>query len=57
MGAGGGASATKSKDNDFWWDVAGWVTLGLCIFGLATLAKNQQPLVPAGATAAASALK
>lgn len=40
----GGPSSKKGGDsNEFWWDVAGWVTLGAIIVGVMMLSKSSTP--------------
>lgn len=39
--SGGGKKAAES--NEFWWDVAGWVTLGAIIVGVMMFSRGSQP--------------
>jgi hypothetical protein len=41
-GSGGGKKAAP-ESNEFWWDLAGWVTLGALIFGALAFAKSAAP--------------
>jgi len=40
-GSAGGKKAAES--NEFWWDLAGWVTLGAIIVGVVMLSKSSSP--------------
>jgi hypothetical protein len=48
-GGGGGGSSGGARGgrggpepNEFWWDVAGWVTLGALIVGVMVLGRSSQ---------------
>jgi hypothetical protein len=41
--SGGGSSKKGGEPNEFWWDVAGWVTLGAIIVGVLMLSKGSSP--------------
>lgn len=45
----GGSSGGKkpAESNEFWWDVAGWVTLGAIIVSVMMLSRGSPPLVKA----------
>jgi hypothetical protein len=41
--SGGGSGKKGGEPNEFWWDVAGWVTLGAIIVGVLMLSKGSSP--------------
>jgi hypothetical protein len=41
--SGGGSGKKNGEPNEFWWDVAGWVTLGAIIVGVLMLSKGSSP--------------
>jgi hypothetical protein len=43
--AGGGSSGGKkpAETNEFWWDMAGWVTLGAIIVGVMMFSRGSAP--------------
>ncbi|WIA12152.1 hypothetical protein OEZ85_012225 [Tetradesmus obliquus] len=41
--SGGGSGKKGGEANEFWWDVAGWVTLGAIIVGVLMLSKGGSP--------------
>lgn len=43
-GPSGGSSGGKkvAESNEFWWDVAGWVTLGALIMGVMVFSRSSQ---------------
>ena len=47
--SGGGSSGGKkaAESNEFWWDVAGWVTLGAIIVGVMMMSRGSAPPVKA----------
>lgn len=49
--SGGGSSGGKkaAESNEFWWDVAGWVTLGAIIMGVMVFSRSSQQAVVKGA--------
>ncbi len=42
----GGGDGRKSQSTDFWWDIAGWVTLIGLGMGVMALSKNGPAAVP-----------
>lgn len=45
-GANGGARKTKESKSDFWWDIAGWVTLFALGTGVLAMSKNAAAVGP-----------
>jgi hypothetical protein len=42
-GGSGGGGKKAAEPNEFWWDVAGWVTLGAIIVGVMAFSRGSSP--------------